>query len=95
MKGHRRVFVGAVVLLISAQVVLLSVPHISGKALNALQLHGAAGFRDAALWLSMAYCSKTLTYSGRGPFVEVQHPANARPAINALGLRLPDENRGD
>jgi ABC-type multidrug transport system fused ATPase/permease subunit len=34
-------------------VVLLSVPYISGRALNALQLHGTAGFRDAGLWLSM------------------------------------------
>jgi hypothetical protein len=35
------------------------------------------------------------TYSRRGPFVEVQHPAKARPAINPLGLRLPDKYRGD
>jgi ATP-binding cassette subfamily B protein len=53
MRGERRVFVGAVVLLIAAQVVLLSVPYISGRALNALQLHGTAGLRDAGLWLSM------------------------------------------
>ncbi len=33
-----------------------------------------------------SYCSKTPTYSRRDPFVEVQHPAKARPAINALGL---------
>jgi hypothetical protein len=43
MRGERRVFVGAVVLLILAQVVLLSVPYISGRALNALQLNGTAG----------------------------------------------------
>jgi len=53
MEGERRVFVGAVILLISAQVVLLAVPYMSGKALNALQFHGTAGFRDAAFWLSM------------------------------------------
>jgi ATP-binding cassette, subfamily B, bacterial len=53
LRGQRRVFVGAVGLLIGAQVVLLAVPYISGKALNALQLHGTAGFRDAVLWLSM------------------------------------------
>lgn len=53
LTGQRRIFVGAVVLLIGAQMVLLSVPYFSGKALNALQLHGTAGFRDAALWLSM------------------------------------------
>jgi ATP-binding cassette subfamily B protein len=53
MRGERRVFVGAVVLLIAAQVVLLSVPYISGRALNALQLHGTAGLHEAGLWLSM------------------------------------------
>ena len=53
MRGERRVFVGAVVLLVAAQVVLLSVPYISGRALNALQLQGTAGLRDAGLWLSM------------------------------------------
>ncbi len=53
VRGERRVFVGAVVLLIAAQVVLLSVPYISGRALNALQLHGTAGLREAGLWLSM------------------------------------------
>ncbi|HEY0341540.1 MAG TPA: ABC transporter ATP-binding protein, partial [Steroidobacteraceae bacterium] len=53
MRGERRVFVGAVVLLTLAQVVLLSVPYISGRALNALQLHGTAGLRAAGLWLSL------------------------------------------
>jgi ABC-type multidrug transport system fused ATPase/permease subunit len=53
LKGQRRIFVGAVILLIAAQVVLLAVPYISGRALNALQLHGTAGFHDAGLWLSM------------------------------------------
>jgi ATP-binding cassette, subfamily B, bacterial len=53
LKGQRRVFLGAVVLLISAQVVLLSVPYISGRALNALQLQGSAGFGEAGRWLSM------------------------------------------
>ncbi|MDB6012849.1 MAG: transporter, ATP-binding protein [Gammaproteobacteria bacterium] len=53
MRGERRVFVGAVVLLILAQVVLLSVPYISGRALNALQLNGTAGLREAGIWLSM------------------------------------------
>ena len=53
LKGRRRIFVGAVVLLISAQVVLLSVPYFSGRALNALQLRDTGGFHEAALWLSM------------------------------------------
>jgi ABC-type multidrug transport system fused ATPase/permease subunit len=53
LKGERRIFVGAVVLLIGAQVILLAVPYISGRALNALQQHGTAGLRQAGLWLSL------------------------------------------
>ncbi len=53
MKGERRIFLGAVALLICAQVVLLAIPYISGRALNALQLHGTEGFRSAGLWLSL------------------------------------------
>jgi ATP-binding cassette subfamily B protein len=67
MKGERRVFVGAVVLLISAQVVLLSVPYISGRALNALQLHGTAGFHDAAFWLSMVLAVACGSWLLHGP----------------------------
>jgi hypothetical protein len=33
-----------------------------------------------------AYCSRIPTYSRYGSLLEVQHPAEARPAINALGL---------
>jgi ATP-binding cassette, subfamily B, bacterial len=53
LRGERRIFVGAVVLLIGAQVILLAVPYISGRALNALQQHGTAGLRQAGLWLSL------------------------------------------
>jgi ABC-type multidrug transport system fused ATPase/permease subunit len=69
MRGERRIFVGAVILLSGAQVLLLSVPYISGRALDALQLHGTAGLRDAGLWLSMvllvACCSWVLHGPGR------------------------------
>ncbi len=69
MKGERRIFLGAVVLLVCAQVVLLAVPYISGRALNALQLHGTDGFRSAGLWLSLvlvvACCSWLLHGPGR------------------------------
>jgi ATP-binding cassette, subfamily B, bacterial len=67
LKGQRRIFVGAVVLLIGAQVVLLSVPYISGKALNALQLHGTAGFGDATLWLSMVLVVACVSWVLHGP----------------------------
>ena len=67
IRGQRRIFVGAVVLLISAQVVLLAVPYISGRALNALQLHGRAGMRDAGLWLSMVLVVAVTSWLVHGP----------------------------
>lgn len=67
IRGQRRIFVGAVVLLISAQVVLLAVPYISGRALNALQLHGRAGMRDAGLWLSMVLVVAVASWLVHGP----------------------------
>jgi ABC-type multidrug transport system fused ATPase/permease subunit len=53
LKGQRHVFVGAVVLLVTVQLVQLSLPYISGRALNALQLNGTSGFAEAGFWLSM------------------------------------------
>ena len=67
VRGQRRIFVSAVVLLISAQVVLLAVPYISGRALNALQLHGRAGMRDAGLWLSMVLVVAVASWLVHGP----------------------------
>ncbi len=67
MKGQRHVFVGAVVLLIAAQVALLSVPYISGRALNALQLHGTAGFHDAGRWLFMVLGVACASWALHGP----------------------------
>jgi ATP-binding cassette, subfamily B, bacterial len=86
MRGERRVFVGAVVLLICAQVVLLSVPYISGRALNALQLHGTAGLRDAGLWLSMVLlvaCGSWLLH-GPGRILERRAALLIRQRLSAL-----------
>ena len=86
MRGERRIFVGAVVLLISAQVVLLSVPYISGRALNALQLHGTAGLRDAGLWLSMVLlvaCGSWLLH-GPGRILERRAALLIRRRLSAL-----------
>ena len=69
LQGQRHIFAAAVCLLISAQLVLLSVPYVSGRALNALQLHGTAGFREAGVWLAtvlvVAGCSWLLHGPGR------------------------------
>jgi ATP-binding cassette, subfamily B, bacterial len=67
IRGQRRIFVGAVVLLIAAQVVQLAVPYLSGRALNALQLHGRAGMRDAGLWLSMVLLVACASWVVHGP----------------------------
>ena len=67
IRGQRRIFVGAVVLLIAAQVVQLAVPYLSGRALNALQLHGRAGMRDAGLWLSMVLLVAVASWLVHGP----------------------------
>ena len=86
LTGQRHVFVGAVLLLISAQVVLLSVPYISGRALNALQLHGTAGFRDAALWLSMVLlvaCGSWVLH-GPGRILERRGALLIRQRMSAL-----------
>src|SRR6266403_3561074 len=42
-----------------------------------------------------AYCSKTATHSCGRSFVEVQHPAEARSAIDALGVRPWNAERHD
>ncbi len=86
LKGDRRIFVGAVVLLISAQVVLLAVPYISGRALNALQLHGSGGFRAAGLWLSMGLlvaCGSWLLH-GPGRILERRAAIMIRERMSAL-----------
>jgi ATP-binding cassette, subfamily B, bacterial len=67
VRGERRVFIGAVLLLVSAQVSLLTVPYISGRALNALQLHGMGGLRDAGFWLSMALLVAAGSWILHGP----------------------------
>jgi ABC-type multidrug transport system fused ATPase/permease subunit len=67
LKGERRVFVGAILLLVSAQLVLLAVPYFSGKALNALQLHGTQGFREAAWALSTVLAIAVVSWLFHGP----------------------------
>ena len=86
IRGQRRIFVGAVVLLIAAQVVLLAVPYISGRALNALQLHGRAGLRDAGRWLSMVLlvaCGSWLVH-GPGRILERRAALLIRQRMSAM-----------
>ncbi|MFL6604874.1 MAG: ATP-binding cassette domain-containing protein [Steroidobacteraceae bacterium] len=67
MQGERHVFLGAVLLLVAAQSVLLLVPVISARALNALQLHGREGLPDAGFWLSMVLLVALSSWALHGP----------------------------
>jgi ABC-type multidrug transport system fused ATPase/permease subunit len=67
LRGRQRVFAGAVILLIGAQVILLSIPYLSGRALNALQLHGTAGLAEAAGWLASALLVACASWLLHGP----------------------------
>ena len=67
LRGQHRIFVGAVVLLIAAQVVLLCTPYLSGRALNALQLQGTSGLGQAAGWLSLVLVTACVSWVLHGP----------------------------
>jgi len=67
LRGERHIFVSAVLLLVAAQAVLLAVPVISGHALNALQLHGREGLREAGFWLSTVLLVALASWALHGP----------------------------
>jgi ATP-binding cassette, subfamily B, bacterial len=66
-RGSRHLLLAACTLLIGAQVILLGTPYFAGKAINALQLHGAAGLREAGLWLSMVLLLAAVSWMLHGP----------------------------
>ena len=65
--GARGKLVGALSCLFAAQVVLLAIPYVSARALNTLQLHGAAGMPQAALWLSAVIGLTLISWAMHGP----------------------------
>lgn len=65
--GSRLTFLGAVLLLASAQLVLLTVPYVSGRALNVLQLRGWAGMGPAGLWLALGLTVSAVSWALHGP----------------------------
>ncbi|HWK49619.1 MAG TPA: ABC transporter ATP-binding protein [Steroidobacter sp.] len=66
-RGRRVQFLGAVILLLTAQCVLLSVPFFAGRAINVLQASGAAGIGQAGLWLSAVVGATALSWIFHGP----------------------------
>jgi len=65
--GRRVQFLGAVILLLTAQCVLLSVPYFAGRAINVLQASGAEGIGQAGLWLSLVVGATALSWVFHGP----------------------------
>jgi len=59
--------VAACALLILAQLILLAVPYVAGKAINALQLGGTQHLGEAGLWLSGAVLLAIGCWAFHGP----------------------------
>ena len=66
-KGSRGALIIAMLLLIGAQLVLLAVPYLVGKAFDVLQARGDAGSRDAALWLLAVLGATVASWLIHGP----------------------------
>ncbi|MGH8178894.1 MAG: ABC transporter ATP-binding protein [Steroidobacter sp.] len=65
--GQRRMLLASMALLVGAQVVLLSVPYLAGRAINALQAQGAAGLENAGLWLLLVIGATAASWLLHGP----------------------------
>lgn len=65
--GRRAQLSGAVVLLLTAQIVLLGVPYFAGRAINVLQGSGASGIGQAGLWLSLVIGATAVSWVFHGP----------------------------
>ncbi|MFC4314825.1 ATP-binding cassette domain-containing protein [Steroidobacter flavus] len=65
--GRQGELLGAVLLLLTAQCVLLSVPYFAGRAINVLQASGSAGIGEAGIWLSLVIGATALSWVFHGP----------------------------
>ena len=65
--GQRGSLVLALGFLLGAKLVLLAVPYVAGRALNALQLRGAGGLKEAAVWLASIIGLTLLSWALHGP----------------------------
>lgn len=66
-QGRRGQLLSAVVLLLTAQCVLLSVPYFAGRAINVLQADGSSAIGDAGLWLAAVIGATALSWVFHGP----------------------------
>lgn len=65
--GARSSLLLALGFLLSAQLIMLAVPYVSGRAINILQLRGAAGLSEAAFWLSSVIGLALISWAMHGP----------------------------
>jgi ABC-type multidrug transport system fused ATPase/permease subunit len=65
--GKRWLLIGALLLLTGAQVVMLGIPYFAGKAINALQLHGADGLSLAGMWMAGIIGINLVSWALHGP----------------------------
>lgn len=65
--GDRVRLAAALLLLVSAQLMLLALPYASGRALNALQAAGIGGLGTAGLWLAAALGVTAASWVLHGP----------------------------
>jgi ABC-type multidrug transport system fused ATPase/permease subunit len=65
--GSRKTLLSAMALLVGAQCILLAVPFLAGKAINALQADGDAGLANAGVWLSLVLGATIASWVLHGP----------------------------
>jgi ATP-binding cassette subfamily B protein len=83
--GARGTLVLAMALLFAAQLTMLAVPYVAGRAINVLQLQGAAGLGEAALWLGsiLALTLASWTVHGPGRLLERNVSLHLRQAMSS------------
>jgi ABC-type multidrug transport system fused ATPase/permease subunit len=86
-EGRHLELVVAVLLLAASQCILLLVPYLAGRAINALQSFGTAGFASAGAWLAgiVAITAGTWLLHGPGRILERNVALEVRRRIS-LGL---------
>jgi ATP-binding cassette, subfamily B, bacterial len=86
IRGERRKFIAAVILLVGAQVSLLAIPYASAHAIDALQLGGARGLAGAGKWLllSLAIAAGSWLLHGPGRVLERSVALAVRQRMSAL-----------
>jgi ABC-type multidrug transport system fused ATPase/permease subunit len=94
-EGRRRHVVLCVVLLVSAQLVRLTIPWFFGAAVNALQVHGMEGIRQARNDLLLMLAAVGVAWTMHGParimerFTALMVRERFADALHAKALALP------